>query len=182
MPYRCSIYGLGVVANKIIPGVPASATAPEDLRISFGSLPSWLHDATQTETYVADYKDECGNPVLRVFRVLEGRYYRFNYADRTEFLVDREGAEIWAQWPEPLTLEDAATYLLGPVMGFVMLLRGVVCLHASAIAIGDEAIALVGPAGSGKSTTALGGLAGPGAAQLTLDLLDLLVAHRSSSS
>lgn len=156
MPYRCSIYGLGVVANKIIPGVPASANAPEDLRISFGSLPSWLHKVTETqiETYVADYKDECGNPVLRVFRILEGRYYRFAYADRTEFLVDAEGAEIWVQWPEPLTLEDAATYLLGPVMGFVMLLRGVVCLHASAIAIGGEAVALVGPAGSGKSTTA----------------------------
>jgi ABC-type dipeptide/oligopeptide/nickel transport system ATPase component len=44
--------------------------------------------------------------------------------------------------------------MLGPVMGFVMLLRGIVCLHASAIAIGNEAIALVGPAGSGKSTTA----------------------------
>ncbi len=156
MPYRCSIYGLGVVANKIIPGVPASPTAPDDVCISFGSLPSWLPEvsATQIETYVADYKDDCGNPVLRVFRVLEGGYYRFCYADRTEFLVDQHGAEIWAQWPEPLTLEDAATYLLGPIMGFVMLLRGIVCLHASAIAIGDKAIALVGPAGSGKSTTA----------------------------
>jgi hypothetical protein len=36
----------------------------------------------------------------------------------------------------------------------VLLLRGVVCLHASAVVIGDEAIALLGPAGSGKSTTA----------------------------
>src|SRR6185437_2076265 len=60
----------------------------------------------------------------------------------------------WAAWREPLTLEDTSTYLLGPVMGFVMLLRGVVCLHASAVAIGEGAIALVGPAGSGKSTTA----------------------------
>lgn len=156
MPYRCSIYGLGVVANKIIPGVPASPTASDDVCIAFGSLPSWLHEVstTQVETYVADYKDECGNSVLRVFRVLEGKYYRFSYADRTEFLVDRKGAEIWAQWREPLTLEDVATYLLGPIMGFVMLLRGVVCLHASAVAIGNEAVALVGPAGSGKSTTA----------------------------
>ena len=156
MPYRCSIYGLGVVANEIIPGVPASPTGSDDVCISFCSLPSWLHEvsATQIETYVADYKDECGNPVLRVFRMLDGKYYRFCYADRTEFIVDRQGGEIWAGWPEPLTLEDAATYLLGPIMGFVMLLRGVVCLHASAIAIGGEAIALLGPAGSGKSTTA----------------------------
>jgi hypothetical protein len=51
-------------------------------------------------------------------------------------------------------LEDTATYLLGPVMGFVLLLRGLVCLHASAIVVNGAAIAFVGPAGSGKSTTA----------------------------
>jgi hypothetical protein len=157
MPYRCSIYGLGVTANRSIPGVPASSIASEDLRISFGSLPAWLEAASDTQdetSYVADYQNECGEPVLRVFRVLEGRYFRFRYADRTEFLVDHSGSEIWADWAEPLTLEDTATYLLGPIMGFVMLLRGVVCLHASAVVVGDQAIALLGPAGSGKSTTA----------------------------
>jgi hypothetical protein len=157
MHYRCSLYGLGVVANKPIPGVPSSAIASEDVFLSFGSLPAWLNDvtATQVETsYVAEYKSECGEPALRVFRVLDGKYYRFCYADETEFLVDRAGTEVWAHWSAPLTLEDTATYLLGPVMGFVMLLRGVVCLHASAVAVGDKAIALLGPAGSGKSTTA----------------------------
>ena len=157
MDYRCSIYGLGVVTNRIIPGVPASTIASEDLRISFGSLPVWLHElnAAQGEAcYVADYKSECGEPALRVFRLLEGKYYRFYYADQTQFVIDRTGSEVWAEWSPPLTLEDTATYLLGPVLGFVMLLRGIVCLHASAIAIGNQAIALLGPAGSGKSTTA----------------------------
>jgi hypothetical protein len=157
MFYQCSIYGLGVLANRIIPGVPSSRKATVDLQISFGSLPSWLQEAstTQVETsYVSEYFDESGQPVLRVFRVLEGQYYRFCYADQTEFLIDAAGSEIWANWVEPLTLEDTSTYLLGPIMGFVMLLRGVVCLHASAIAINDQAIAIVGPAGSGKSTTA----------------------------
>ena len=157
MPYRCSIYGLGVVANRPIPGVPSSKTASDDIRIAFGSLPVWLHEVSEAQietSYIADYTDECGNAVLRVFRLLEGQYYRFCYADGTEFVVDGAGTEIWTEWPEPLTLEDATTYLLGPIMGFVMLLRGVICLHASAIAIGSDAIALLGPAGSGKSTTA----------------------------
>src|SRR5215813_2826522 len=157
MDYRCSIYGLGIVTNRIIPGVPASTIASEDLRISFGSLPAWHHElnTAQAETcYVADYKSECGEPALRVFRLLEGKYFRFDYADQTQFVIDRLGSEVWAEWSAPLTLEDTATYLLGPVLGFVMLLRGIVCLHASAIAIGNEAIALAGPAGSGKSTTA----------------------------
>src|SRR5678816_1527251 len=154
MDYRCSIYGLGIVTNRIIPGVPASTIASEDLRISFGLLPAWLHAAKGESCYVADYASECGEPALRVFRLLDGKYYRFYYADHTQFVIDRSGSEVWAEWSAPLTLEDTATYLLGPVMGFVMLLRGIVCLHASAIAIGNEAIALVGPAGSGKSTTA----------------------------
>ena len=157
MHYRCSVYGLGIIANSRIPGVPPSTIESEDIRISLGSLPAWLQrvSATQIETsYVADYKSECGEPALRVFRVLDGKYYRFCYADQTEFVLDKAGTEVWAKWCEPLTLEDTATYLLGPVMGFVMLLRGVVCLHASAVVVGDEAFALIGPAGSGKSTTA----------------------------
>jgi hypothetical protein len=40
------------------------------------------------------------------------------------------------------------------VLGFVLRLRGMVSLHASALAIGDRAIALVGEGGAGKSTTA----------------------------
>lgn len=157
MPYRSSIYGLGVVANRPIPGVPSAKTASDDIRIVFDSLPAWLHEVGEAQiepSYIADYTDECGNPVLCVFRLLAGQYYKFCYADGTEFVVDHAATEIWACWPEPLTLEDATTYLLGPIMGFVMLLRGVVCLHASAIAIGSDAIAILGPAGSGKSTTA----------------------------
>ena len=80
MHYRCSLYGLGVIANRPIPGVPSSTIASEDVCISFGSLPAWLNDveATQIETsYIAEYKSECGEPALRVFRVLDGKYYRF---------------------------------------------------------------------------------------------------------
>ena len=157
MHYRCSIYGLGVTANRTIPGVPPSKIASEDLHITFGSLPGWLDQIRDAEieiSYVADYQSDCGEPALRVFRLLGGAFYKFCYSDQTEFVVDQAGAEIWAKWVEPLTIEDTATYLLGPVLGFVMLLRGIVCLHASAIAVGDKAIALLGPAGAGKSTTA----------------------------
>src|SRR5262249_61728973 len=42
----------------------------------------------------------------------------------------------------------------GPIFGFLLRLRGVTCLHASAIAVDGRAIALIGPPGAGKSTTA----------------------------
>jgi hypothetical protein len=157
MSYRCSIYNLGIIANRTIPGVPSSTIDSIDLRISFGELPAWVYESDHCErqiSYTSDYTDSSGEPLLRVYRLSGGRYHYFRYADRTEFLVDNAGTEIWGCWQKPLTIEDTATYLLGPVFGFVLLLRGVVSLHASAVVVGSEAIALVGPAGSGKSTTA----------------------------
>src|SRR5689334_16113341 len=155
MPYPCSIYGIGVLANREIPGVPTSQIPAVDLHINFGSLPAWIgREEPVNPFFASDYSDESGRPLVRFFRAADHNYYRFLYSDQTEFLVNKDGTEVWGKWPESLTLEDAATYLLGPVMGFVLLLRGIVCLHASAVIIGDQAIALLGPAGSGKSTTA----------------------------
>ena len=157
MHYGCSIYGLGVLANRPIPTVPRSTITTTDVRVSFGVLPEWFDslEPHQVETtYVTDYGAACDTPALVFSRLHGGEFYRFSYADKTEFVVDQAGREIWCGWPEPLTLEDASTYLLGPVMGFVLLLRGLVCLHASAIVVDGHAIALIGPAGAGKSTTA----------------------------
>ncbi len=54
-----------------------------------------------------------------------------------------------------------------------MRLRRLVCLHASSVAIGEQAIALLGPATAGKSTTAAA-FAGLGLPVLTDDILPLL--------
>jgi hypothetical protein len=94
------------------------------------------------------------HPNLRMGMLLGGSYFGLLYGDGARFAVQRDGGEVWADWPENYTLEDACTYLLGPVMGFVLRLRGTICIHASAVTIGDRVIALAGPPGSGKSTTA----------------------------
>jgi hypothetical protein len=157
MSYTSSIYGLGFLANRAIPGVSPASIASVDIRLFFGSLPDWVSEIDPSAFepwYTSDYKDELGNPGLSVSRLLAGQYYWFCYADKTKFLIDQEGANIWSIWPEALSVEDTATYLLGPIMGFVLLLRGCISLHASAIAIDDHAVAFVGPAGAGKSTTA----------------------------
>lgn len=156
MSHTFSIYGLGILANRAIPGVSPGPISSVDVRLSLGNLPDWVGTVDPSDVepwYTSDYKDESGAPSLKVVR-LPGKYFRFAYTDGTEFLIDHEGTNISAVWPKTLTVEDTATYLLGPIMGFVLLLRGGVSLHASAIAIDDQAIALVGPAGAGKSTTA----------------------------
>jgi len=81
-------------------------------------------------------------------------FFELRYGDGTHFLVDREGKRVWGRPGPNLTTEDALVYLVGPVMGFVLRSRGRLALHASAVAIAGAAVAFVGSAGSGKSTTA----------------------------
>jgi len=51
-----------------------------------------------------------------------------------------------------MSLEDALIYLLGPIFGFILRLRGFTALHASAAVINGYAVAFVGGGGAGKST------------------------------
>jgi hypothetical protein len=82
------------------------------------------------------------------------RHFVFLYGDGARFAVRRDGREIWVEGPEGYSWEDLATYLVGPVMGFVLRLFGKLPLHACAVAVRGKAIALMGPQGAGKSTAA----------------------------
>jgi hypothetical protein len=155
--YYSAIYGLQIHLNQSVPGLLLSRqqSRPVDIQIQFGTMPSSFQDGQTVRDlwYVNPEPGAGGKPRLTVSHSAD--HFHLQYADGTAFLIDRHGTRIWATWPgETLTLEDTATYLLGPVMGFVLLLRGFISLHACAVAIGERAVAIVGPAGSGKSTTA----------------------------
>jgi len=164
-----------VDANASIPRLEVAADRGEaELRVWVGCLPSgWDIGLQEAQIwYISAEREESGVPAMRVWRVAGGRYFRVLYSDGTEFAIERCGTEIWASWPDTLTLEDTAAYLLGPVLGMVLLLRGVICLHGSAVVVDDQAIALVGAAGAGKSTTAAA-FAGLGHPVLSEDVLAL---------
>jgi hypothetical protein len=159
--FRYTVFGLSLTSNLAIPGLPlATSTAPyPEIQLHLGTLrdfppmPPSAYDSEKL-THVSTYTDEFGRPGLRVWEAAQGELLHFVYSDATEFWLDRKGSTIWANWAEQSSLENATSYLLGPVLGFALRLRGVVCLHASAVAFGDRCVALVGPAGAGKSTTA----------------------------
>jgi hypothetical protein len=125
-----------------------------DTRIWFAAAPPPDARESSPDTWYTSPFLEAGGPAVTVSRVAGGAYVRWRYSDGTEFVIDRGGRDIWARWAASSTLEDTATYLLGPILGFVLRLRGVTCLHASAVAIGGRAVAFVGPPYAGKSTTA----------------------------
>jgi hypothetical protein len=151
------VYGLRLAADVALPGLPLRLDSDVfDVRIQ---LKDWTaFPATSPESFQIFYPSSEDvldhQPNLRVGVLPGGDYFGFFYSDGVRFAVERRGREVWGDWPENYTLEDACTYLIGPVIGFLLRLRGVTCLHASAVAVDDQAIALVGSPGAGKSTTA----------------------------
>ena len=156
--FTYSAFNLSLHSNIAIPGlVPISAGRRADVTIhasisaeSVGRVGASEH---QEVWNTSTHRDAAGVPVRRIFRLAD--FFRIDYCDGVQFWVDRDGREIWTCWPDTLSINDMATYLLGPILGMVLRLRGVTCLHASAVGLSDtEAVAFVGPAGAGKSTLA----------------------------
>jgi hypothetical protein len=166
LEFSHSIYGLNVRTNHRLPrfsGAPTDSSA--DLCVWLLPKPSSSeadkHLANQTADesmenalYISPWTGESGLPILMVHQSRKEGNYRLRYDDGTQFFINRAGSEIRAWWPPETSFEDTVTYLAGPVLGFVLHLRGTLNLHASAVDVGGRALVLLGPAGAGKSTTA----------------------------
>ena len=174
--YKYLAYGLTLSSNVPITGLVSSnsTTKPANLRINFGTLPTVPCSDDQIRLrYTSAYVGERGQPGLRIWDVNDGAFLRITYIDGTEFWLDRELATVWAHWPANCSLADTLSYLLGPVLGLLLRLRGVICLHASAVSIDDRSAVFVGAEGSGKSTTAAA-FAREGFAVLSDDIVPLV--------
>src|SRR5215204_865498 len=154
MPFY-RVYGLSLDVNMPVPGLIAlPPDGPADIRVILGSTPDEAGRPPHVErvTYVSSYRCERGEPTLTAWYRAENDSYRLRYPDGTEFFVAGSGEGVWATGPDTLTPEDTATYLLGPILGFVLMRRGVTTLHASSVSADGRALAFLGPAGAGKST------------------------------
>lgn len=134
-----------------------SALSSPDIELHLGISPrlDGKHSPdTEELAYEGSGSSDGSEPALRVWKVGKGTFLRIAYSDGTQFWVDRQRENLWATWPATSSLEEVSTYLLGPILGLLLRLRGVTCLHASAVALGDCSVVFVGSEGAGKSTTA----------------------------
>jgi hypothetical protein len=146
-------HGLTIASDRPLPElVEAGDHEAPDLTVRFDPLPVELGEPSLW--FESPYRTPAGAPELVATRHSRGPWLGFTYADGTRFLVDENATEIRVSGAPALTDAGVAEYLLGPILGIVLRLRGVVCLHASAITVGGGAHAFLGPAGAGKSTLA----------------------------
>ena len=160
MSFTYSVFGITVRSTAPIPGlIPLQASIGNpDIELSLGCSASpldTLHsNRSESVVYKSAYTAPSGAPALRILQEQEHGLFHLVYFDGMQFWMDRHGTKLWASWPSESSVEEAATYILGPVLGLLLRFRGITCLHASAVAIGGSVIAFVGAEGAGKSTTA----------------------------
>ena len=157
--YHYKFFGLVFHSNLSLPGIPIERNTAEkwDVTLHLGDSPDMESKkvlVSEKVMYVSSDTNEKGEPALRIWKAKHGTFVRMAYDDGTQFWLDRPRENIWATWPDHLSFESTIAYLTGPVLGVLLRLRGVICLHASAVAIEDQGVAFVGSAGAGKSTTA----------------------------
>ena len=182
-PTRCTyrVYGLRLRANRRIPGlISVSNLESVDVHVELsGPGARDLQPAPQAVLYTSPGKTKDGEYFFKVWRreQSDDAHFCIRYTpdgkEYAEFAVTPDGSSVQVIWTEGLPHGDVASYLLGPVLGCVLRLRGMTCLHAGVVALGEAAIAIIGPKGMGKSVV-VAALAQGGHAVLTDDIAPLV--------
>jgi len=99
--------------------------------------------------------------VRSLWERLGARHSHFAYVDRSYYLHIHDtavyrvaGGEVTVDPMQGCCMKKLRLYLLGSCMGVLLLNRGVLPLHGSAVVAGNKAYAIVGESGAGKSTLA----------------------------
>lgn len=143
--FKYTAYGLTLQVNQPLPGlIPASSDAPVNV---------WVDLMGESQPPSAEVKALSSG--LNVLSKEDGNYFHlwFRGDGQLDFEINSQGDRISATWTRSVP-EEVTGLLLGQVLGCTLRLRGILCLHACVVKIGQHAIAIVGETGAGKSTTA----------------------------
>ncbi len=144
-----SLYGLRVKSSIALPcphagdqnGLPADVELVEDSRTESWQAFDQARTSHEDDGFweCSTFQDDSAHVVCK------GHF---------EFLVSGDGKQV--RWRKLNDVSDEAllTYLMGQVLSFCLLTRGIEPLHATAVVVDGEAIAFLGSSGAGKSTMA----------------------------
>ena len=159
MIHLYSTYGIALECDTSLPGLARhSQDIPSPpLRVFLNSQPAWVEEALSLPRRVVrslPEVPETADPAFLLTDYGDESFFQLAYSDGTRFVLDGSATKMWGCYSAQYSLEHFTTYLVGPVMGFVLRRRGVTALHASAVSVDGRTVVFCGPAGAGKSTTA----------------------------
>src|SRR4051812_46012884 len=171
--WKARAFGLEISASFRAPGLPKATGSQRGRRVQV--------DLVSPAAIDRDW------PAERATRVLEERFGR-DTPERTIDAHPRAGYRLYARHFGLARLSPSGArilcsppnvapwrwqrFLVGRILPWAAVLRGLEVLHASAVTLGGRAVALIGPTGAGKTSLALR-LVAAGGGFLTDDVLAL---------
>jgi hypothetical protein len=178
---RATVFGLDVHSDRPLPFLQGSGTGPTGRRLDISLLAEdedlrWPDGAE----LISDQRDPNGDVSFQIERSAENGY-RIWGPEYGSTVVSDDGRRLRGKLAEG-GIDAWQRMLVAQGLPFAAALNGLEVLHASAVTVGGEAIALTGRSGAGKTSLALA-LCRNGALFLADDVLALeraeerLIAH-----
>ena len=152
------VYGLRISCDRPIPGLTPLENQKADIHFHFISDPPVYprEDKRHSEAlwYESYLRDENDQPLLKIWKRKLDEGYCIEYSHGLAFEVDSTLSTVNVSGAERISGTEFSSFLLGPVLGILLRMKGLTCLHASAAAFAGRSLVFAGAEGSGKSTAA----------------------------
>ncbi len=154
------VYGLLLKSNQPMPGLMDSPeTNRSDVEVCFNNFEndsSFVNAGEEIQKSLGFAEN--GDPFFKLVKDRNDSraFLRIQYTNgkgRAVFHISQDGTRVEVFRPDSIPFNDTITYFLGPVIGCVLRLREVTCLHGGVVSVNGQALAVIGPKGMGKSTT-----------------------------
>jgi hypothetical protein len=143
--YLYRAYGLNIKSALPLPDL-VGTEFEHDVRITYGQV-----TGTPKLQSLQEFGQVFERPGFRIDVTKRAVCIRW---DRVGTFIVEGGTEIVIEPDAGVSEADLQPFLTGPVLSVLLHQRGYFVLHASAVAIGDAAVAFLGTKGDGKSTLA----------------------------
>lgn len=155
LAYYYRVYGLTLRTNQPLIGLLPISEPVDAWDVSIHLSKTWQESSMPVP--ISAWQLSPKHPGVRIATLEEGTYLLLSYIgdelNYVEFAINPNGEQIWIAVSEELNLRCATSLLCGIVLGCVLRIRGVTCLHATVVIVEEQAIAMLGAKGAGKSTT-----------------------------
>lgn len=139
------VYGLYIKSIVPLSCPPPSISGPVEVELIKGSAALFSR--------VAGAIGILPNPTpwFQYAPLSDGSYY-LRWSGLFEFLIAADGRRIACRSLDGTALEAFQTYLLGQVLSFALVIRGIEPLHSTAVVVDGRAVGFIGDCGYGKSS------------------------------
>lgn len=149
------VYGLTLRSNQLLPGLKPFDESKDVCDISIHQTRIW--EESPMPVPLSTWQPNSKHPRLQTAILKEETYLLLSFiGDKqayAEFVINPNGEQVWMAVGEGANQRYVTSLLLGIVLGCILRIRGITCLHGNTVIVDNQAITILGAKGAGKSTT-----------------------------